>query len=654
MKVSTVIDKIDSGAVALPEFQRGYVWSRRQVRELVESLYHRFPVGSLLLWETATEGAPARGDAALQPGYVSLLLDGQQRITSLYGLIKGHPPSFFDGNERAFSELRFNVETEEFAFYAPVRMRDNPLWLDAGEVMRRGQAWAMARLAASLGEGEEAQVRSQRYLDRLSKLYLIREIDLHDEQITGADKTVDLVVDLFNRVNASGTKLSKGDLALAKVCASWPEARDEFKGRLAAWSGQGFDFKLEWFLRNVNAIVTGRAEFSALEDKEVDTARMREGVGQAERAIDAFLNLASSRLGLDHDRVLGGVGAIPAISSYLAGRDCRLPDGRTADRLLFWYVNCLLWGRYAGSTETVLNVDLQRVRPVSEDEDAAAPVDRLIEELERQRGDWRLSARDFEGWSRGARFYPLLYMLSRVAQARDLSSGLELRAHLLGRHAGLEVHHLFPKQLLYRHGYPRSQVNALANFAFLTLETNRSLGKRAPADYFAACEERQPGVLASQWIPQDPELWVPEQFPGFLAERRELLARAANSLLGDLRGGRRPEQIEASTIESGRAPVADAEDETAVIARIQDAMEERSLERGVRYLALVSPDGAVEQAILDLAWPDGLEFGGKPVALLLDEPEEVRAAARDHDFRFFTSEEELLAYAEQELLSSAA
>lgn len=651
MKISTVIDKIDSGAIALPEFQRGYVWSRRQVRELVESLYHRFPVGSLLLWETATEGAPARGDAVLQPGYVSLLLDGQQRVTSLYGLIKGRPPPFFDGNERAFSELRFNVETERFRFYAPVTMRDDPLWLDVGEVMRRGQAWAMAQLG-SLGEGEEAQARYQRYLNRLSELYLIREIDLHDEQITGADKTVDLVVDLFNRVNASGTKLSKGDLALAKVCASWPEARDEFKGRLAAWSEQGFDFRLEWFLRNVNAIITDKAEFAALE--EVDTGRIREGVSQADRAINAFLNLASSRLGLDHDRVLGGVGAIPAISSYLAARDCRLPDSRTADRLLFWYVNCLLWGRYAGSTETVLNVDLQRLRPVTEDEDAAAPVDRLIEELGRQGSDWRLSARDFEGWSRGARFYPLLYMLSRVSGARDLSSGLELRAHLLGRHAALEVHHLFPKRSLYRHGYPRSEVNALANFAFLTLETNRSLGKRAPADYLPACEERQPGVLASQWIPEDPELWVPEQFPRFLAERRELLARAANSLLEDLRYGRRPEQIEASIVESGRVPVTEDEDETAVIARVQDAMEERSLERGVRYLALLSRDGSVEQAILDLAWPDGLEFGGKPVALLLDEPEEVRNVASRHDFRFFTSEEDLLAYAEQVLLSSAA
>lgn len=105
MKISTILDKIDSGAIALPEFQRGYVWSRRQLRELVESLYWRFPVGSLLLWETATESADARGEGPRQRGYVSLLLDGQQRMSSLYGLMRGTPPPFFDGNARAFNGL---------------------------------------------------------------------------------------------------------------------------------------------------------------------------------------------------------------------------------------------------------------------------------------------------------------------------------------------------------------------------------------------------------------------------------------------------------------------------------------------------------------------------------------------------------------------
>lgn len=649
MKVSTAIDKIDNGAIALPEFQRGYVWRRRQVRDLVESLYRRYPVGSLLFWETATESAPARGDAPLQRGYVSLLLDGQQRVTSLYGLMKGKPPPFFDGDRRAFSDLRFHVEREEFRFYAPVTMRDDPLWLDVGDVMRKGPGWAMAKLMPLIGEGPDWAQRYESYNNRLNALHGIRDVDLHAETITGEEKSVDVVVDIFNRVNSGGTKLSKGDLALAKICATWPEARDELKVRLSGWADAGFHFSLEWLLRNVNAIVTGRAEFAEL--AEVSPARFREGVVAAEQAIDTFLNLASSRLGLDHDRVLGGVGAIPVISSYLNEQDFRLPDAQSGDRLLFWYVHCLLWGRYAGSTETTLNVDLQRLRQPVEPRDGEDPIDRLIAEFRRNRSDLRVGPGDFEGWSRGARFYPLLYMLSRVSRARDLCSGLEVSRHLLGRHAELEVHHIFPKAQLYRHGLHKSQVNALANFAFLTLECNRSLGKKTPAAYLGECEKRNPGVLASQWIPEEPELWAVERFPDFLSRRRELLAQAANSMLDTLLNGGGPQDIDEPVMERGATHVGGGDDEEASLARVQAWMEEQGLQRGVEHFALLALDGQVEEGVLDLAWPDGLEFGGERVALLLDEPAEVRDVAGRHGFRYFTTAESLLAHADRELVA---
>ena len=97
MKISTLLDQIEIGQIALPEFQRGYVWNRDQVRGLVRSLYKRYPVGSLLAWITDSSQAQGRGTSALASGQqVKMLLDGQQRMTSLYGIIKGEPPAFFD------------------------------------------------------------------------------------------------------------------------------------------------------------------------------------------------------------------------------------------------------------------------------------------------------------------------------------------------------------------------------------------------------------------------------------------------------------------------------------------------------------------------------------------------------------------------------
>jgi uncharacterized protein with ParB-like and HNH nuclease domain len=110
MNIQTILSQIDQGAWALPEFQRGYVWNRVQVREFMKSLYMQYPVGSLLVWTTKTKSASYRGDSPPAYGTVKLILDGQQRITSLYGIIKGTPPPFFEGNADSFTNLHFNKD----------------------------------------------------------------------------------------------------------------------------------------------------------------------------------------------------------------------------------------------------------------------------------------------------------------------------------------------------------------------------------------------------------------------------------------------------------------------------------------------------------------------------------------------------------------
>ena len=181
MKISTILDQIDLGAMALPEFQRGYVWNRNQVRGLMHSLYRRHPVGMLLGWVTATERAAARGDGTLQPGFVELLLDGQQRVTSLYGIIRGKAPQFFEGNDRAFTGLYFDLDEESFEFYAPLKMKDNPLWIDVTQLMRDGSQPLIQRLATT----PALLANLPEYLQRLGVLSGIGDVDPFNETIGG-------------------------------------------------------------------------------------------------------------------------------------------------------------------------------------------------------------------------------------------------------------------------------------------------------------------------------------------------------------------------------------------------------------------------------------------------------------------------------------
>jgi hypothetical protein len=645
MKISTILDHIDNGHMALPEFQRGYVWNRDQVRGLFDSLYRRHPVGGLLVWATESKTAAHRGDGPLAAGVVKLLLDGQQRMTTLYGVVRGKPPEFFDGSAQAFSGLQFHLDTETFAFYQPLKMKDDPLWVDVTELMGAGNA-GLGPFVTRLSTNPDTTAKVGDYVGRLSRLLGITDIDLHVEEVTGADKTLDIVVDIFNRVNSGGTKLSKGDLALAKICADWPEARDSMKAKLHEWKGAGYDFNLDWLLRSVNTVLTGEAKFQYLHDRNAQ--EIQDGLKRAIKYTDASLNMISGRLGLDHDRVFFGKFGVPVMVRYLDQHKGSLNE-RDRDKLLFWFAQAGMWGRFSGSTESFIDKDLEALT------DAEGGLDRLLDQLRLWHGGLRVEPGHFTGWSLGARFYPVLYLLTRMGEARDWGTGLPLKSGMLGKMSSLEVHHIFPKAQLYKRDYKRAEVNALANFCFLTKDTNINISDRLPEDYFPEVEAAHPGALASQWIPMDEDLWRIENFPLFLEERKKLLAAEVNLrmeelLHGDLRwleGPAAPEPL-AVTVPGGIT----SEEEERELEALSSWMEQQSLPSGTISFDFADPETGQQRAVFDLAWPNGIqEELSQPVALLINEGPEVLAIASQAGYRCFTSADELQKYVRSEILA---
>ena len=645
MRISTVLDHIDSGHMALPEFQRGYVWNRDQVRGLFDSLYRRHPAGGLLVWATESSTATHRGDGLLAAGVVKLLLDGQQRMTSLYGVVRGQPPKFFDGNEKTFTGLRFHLETETFAFYQPAKMRDDPLWIDVTELMKAGTA-GLGEFIRRLSSHSELNAEMGNHVARLSNLLGVTDIDLHVEEVTGTDKTLDVVVDIFNRVNSGGTKLSKGDLALAKICSDWPEARETMKTKLTEWSTADYRFTLDWLLRSVNTALTGEAKFQYLHDKSADD--IQDGLKRAIKHIDSSLNLIAGRLGLDHDQVFFGRFGVPVMVRYLDQRSSPMND-IDRDKLLFWFVQAGMWGRFSGSTESFIDQDLAAL------EGPGGGLDRLLEQLRLWHGGLRVEPGHFTGWSLGARFYPVLYMLTRMGQACDWGTGLPLKANLLGRMSRLEVHHIFPKSQLYKCNYTRPEVNALANFCFLTKDTNLEISNRLPSAYFPEVEQAHPSALASQWIPMDPELWQIENFRDFLEARKVLLAVEVNQRMEELLHGDTRWLTGPKAAVPATPPVVGGisnEEEEAQLEALNDWMEAQGLPRGVLAYDFADTVTGEQQAIFDLAWPRGIQTElSQPVAVLLNEGDETIAIASQAGFRCFTTAGEFQRYVQTEVLS---
>ncbi len=644
MKISTILDHIDSGHMALPEFQRGYVWNRDQIRGLFDSLYRRHPVGGLLVWVTESSGASHRGDGTLAAGVVKLLLDGQQRMTSLYGVMRGKPPRFFDGNKQVFAGLRFHLDEQTFAFYQPVKMRDDPLWVDVTELMKKGTA-GLGEFVTRLSAQPELAPKIGEYVARLSRLLGVADIDLHVEEVTGADKTLDVVVDIFNRVNSGGTKLSKGDLALAKICADWPEARDMMKAKLAEWGAAGYHFNLDWLLRSVNTVLTGEAKFQFLDGKTAE--EVQNGLKRATKYIDTSLNLIGGRLGLDHDRVFFGRFGVPVIVRYLDQHPGQINE-KERDKLLFWFAQAGMWGRFSGSTESFIDQDLGAL------EGADGGLDKLLEQLRLWHGGLSVEPGNFTGSSLGARFYPVLYLLTRMGHARDWGTGLALKSSLLGKMSKLEVHHIFPKAQLYKKKFRRADVNALANFCFLTKDTNLTISDRLPEEYFPEIEAAHPGALASQWIPMDPLLWKIENYPAFLEARRVLLAHAVNQCMTELLHGEthwmagRPLAAPAVAMVSGG--IADEEEEQR-LEELNAWVEAQGLPRGELAFDFSDPDTGEQKAVFDLAWPNGLqEELSQPVAVLLNESAGTIAIASQAGFRCFTDMGEFQQYVTAEVV----
>jgi hypothetical protein len=176
VEIQELVNDIKTQNLVLPEFQREYVWTKEQAKVLLASLIKQYPVGSLLFWKT-TEPPELKNVPEIPSGSgtMRVILDGQQRLTTLYMLITGRIPPYYDERDIQNDprDLYFNLDTREFMYYQVGRMRDIPLWKRVTDCFLATEASSLAFDIARkrTGEaGEQAFALAQhltRNLDRL-------------------------------------------------------------------------------------------------------------------------------------------------------------------------------------------------------------------------------------------------------------------------------------------------------------------------------------------------------------------------------------------------------------------------------------------------------------------------------------------------------
>lgn len=532
MKISTILDKIDENQLFVPAFQREYVWKRDDAKLLIDSLIKEYPTGTMLTWETASP-PELKGPHKYNEnqGAVKLLLDGQQRVTTLYMLIRGVIPPYYTAPEimNDTRELFVHLDTLELSYYMKTRMENNPLWQNITDVFQRTiRPRDVVRKLEEKGESTTRDREDQ--IDdntRAIENILDREFP---EQTIPVKATIREAIDIFYKVNASGVALTDAELALAQISGYWPQARDRFKAKLTALEKEGFVFKLDFLVYVLlGCLYHLGSDMRKLHDPSNDET-IREAWGRLEsQVLDYVVNLMRTNAFVDHTVEINSPYAlVPIIVYCFDKKGTHLTDAEIR-KMVKWFFYSQVRARYVSQLPQKLDRDLRTV------EASQQPFDALLQVIAEE-NRLEILPTEFIGH---AIQHPLFSMMRWYLKSRGavcFTTGMSLRKNM-GSKYQLERDHLFPYSKLKEIGYGQDNrvkyalAQELTNRAILTQVANRTKAAAHAEDYLAGVKAKFPKALELQCVPEDPELWKIENYEQFLEERRKMLAKHLNSFL---------------------------------------------------------------------------------------------------------------------------
>ncbi len=565
--VKELVGWISSGELQLPEMQRRYVWRAPRVRDLLDSMYRGYPSGSILVWESE-KAVPTQEFAVTQSespfkGH-KLLLDGQQRLTSLSAVLRGEPVRV--RGRRKPIEILFNLEhpdglweftevdadqesilesndegdeidadDEDDAQREELNLQERinkltfvvsskslaalPNWVPVSEVFRSDSDSQFLKRAGVTGFEDP---RYERYSARLQRLRSIRNYP-YVMQVLERDLGYEEVAEIFVRVNSLGVKLRGSDLALAQITARWRDLLTQLEAYQEECEDRWFSFDLGLLVRTMVVFASQQSRFRTVGNLPI--ANLRRGWEQAKEGLDFTINFLKSNADIEDESLLSSPFLFIPIAVFSQIRKGRL-SAKDERQLLYWLHLANARGRYSrGSSETLLDSDLGHLFK------GASP-EQLIQNVHQQFGRLMFDASELVGRNPQSPLFPLMFLALKAQGAKDWYSGLSISLTHQGRLHFIQYHHIFPKAAL-RGRVSTRDINDVANMAFISGRTNRNLGSKEPAKYLPLIiKERGEVALTSQAVPLDPSLHKIENYLKFLEVRRDLLTKAVNDHIG--------------------------------------------------------------------------------------------------------------------------
>lgn len=555
--IREIVEKTVAHKWGIPEFQRAFVWTPQRVRELIDSLWRGYPVGSFLIWYAGND-VVTRGpnDAHLPDAWV---VDGQQRTTALC-LLLGRKPFWWESDWNQLlnkNDVRFNVLADEEPFFslktAAMKGAAGAAWLPVRDVLTADDEQLSTVVQGLLGNLDLPAARFGTIYSKLDRLRKIRDVPI---PVVNVSLDLEDVTEIFGRLNSAGTKVKEADIALALAAAHNPGwTRDEFLPFIKMLEEAGFDVDPNLVFRSTVAIGLGRTVLRDVPRDYWKSSGLQDAWKTAKSAWSKTIHYLEQRGILSADILPTKNALIP-----LALLAARFPEAFGDGRPMAWLIHATRAGRYSGSSGTTLERDAKGIRDAEDHEEA-------FDNLKAELSTWEpFTADDFLTDYRDRFLRLVLYLVMYQREARDWMTHQRLGfqgAELLERFSP-QWHHVFPRAYMKKQGIPEELWNYFANIAVIDPGTNIRFGGKDPITYL----ERH-GIdnqlLEEQLVPADRDLLVAESYQEFLKLRAHRLAEAANSYFNSVAGEEWWADEETTDFHNGDGSI--PQDAQALIAR---------------------------------------------------------------------------------------
>ena len=559
--IAYLVDKLRHGEIRLPEMQRSYVWTAAQVRDLLDSLYREYPSGTILTWDPGNEGDVELRESAVSQdtsgGSYKLLLDGQQRLTSLAAVLCGEPVTVRnrvrpidilfnlehpedveviteveegnestedneDESEQGINEGLSDANDDEllerfkkmtFIVYSS-RLAMLPQWVSVSKLFKDGDP---TDTLLEMGMTNLADPLCKKYQKRLNRLLAVKDYPYPVYNIEKG-KSYEEVTEIFVRVNSRGTKLRSSDLALAQITAKWKGSLEIFQQAENFCKEENYDLGLSVLLKNLMAFTTGQCKFNPT--ARLTPEQLKEGWSNSDKWMKHSIGFLRGNGGIENSKLLSSP-FVAIVTAYHAYKHMPQIESEESKMLRYWVLMASLKGRYSrGSSDTLLDQDLKATR-----ESGASG---LIKILKGYAGRLDVQESDVSNLLPRSAYFKTMFLAFKKNEAPDWDSNVVIAFNNSGGQK-LQFHHIFPRKNLNKIYDKRQQIDDIRNLAFIGAATNRRLGAKLPEEYMADVD---PVALKKQCVPLDEHLWKLENYEDFLIERGKLITERLNEFLG--------------------------------------------------------------------------------------------------------------------------